>query len=124
MRREARGAHADRGERAEREEPPRLVLVGAGADRTQECRTGEREQRGDREAARERERHRLPEQAARPLPALELGVKRSGHSGAAGEFVGRVRLRQEVKGKTLVICDILSAWEQDKLKANDVIFAD
>ena len=61
---------------------------------------------------------------SRPLPALELGVKRSGHSGAAGEFVGRVRLRQEVKGKTLVICDILSAWEQDKLKANDVIFAD
>ena len=61
---------------------------------------------------------------SRPLPALELGVKRPGHSGAAGEFVGRVRLRQEVKGKTLVICDILSAWEQDKLKANDVIFAD
>ena len=59
-----------------------------------------------------------------PLPALELGVRRKGHAGAAGEFVGRVRLRQEVKGKTLVICDILSAWEQDKLKANDVIFAD
>ena len=53
-----------------------------------------------------------------PLPALELGVKR-------GEtFVGRVRLRQEVRGKNLVICDILSAWEQDKLTANDAVFAD
>ena len=60
----------------------------------------------------------------RPLPALELGVKRAGFSGAAGEFVGRIRIRQEVKGKNYVICDILSAWEQDKLQANDVIFAD
>ena len=55
---------------------------------------------------------------SKPLPALELGVKR-------GEtFVGRIRLRQEVKGKPYVICDILGAWEQDKLAEGDVVFAD
>ena len=59
-----------------------------------------------------------------PLPALELGVKRPGFKGAAGEFVGRIRIRQEVKGKNYVICDILGAWEQDKLSKNDVVFAD
>lgn len=60
----------------------------------------------------------------RPLPSIELGVKRPGFNGAAGEFVGRIRLRQEVKGKNYVVCDILGAWEQDKLKENDVLFAD
>jgi len=60
----------------------------------------------------------------RALPLLELGIKRPGYKGAAGEFVGRIRMRQEVKGKPYVICDILSAWEQDKAKVDDVIFAD
>ena len=60
----------------------------------------------------------------RPLPAIELGVKRKGFSGEAGEFVGRLRLRQEVKGKNYVVCDILGAWEQDKMAQGDVIFAD
>jgi DNA repair exonuclease SbcCD ATPase subunit len=58
------------------------------------------------------------------LPMLELGVKRPGYKGAAGEFVGRLRIRQEVKGKPYVICDILGAWEQAKLEPNDVVFAD
>ena len=61
---------------------------------------------------------------SRPLPALELGVKRPGFKGEAGEFIGRIRLRQEVKGKPYVICDILGAWEQDKVAPNDIIFAD
>ena len=61
---------------------------------------------------------------SKALPAIEFGVKRAGFKGPAGEFVGRIRLRQEVKGKNYVICDILSAWEQDKLAANDIIFAD
>ena len=59
---------------------------------------------------------------SKAMPAIELGVKRAGFKGPAGEFVGRLRLRQEVKGKNYVICDILSAWEQDKLAANDVVF--
>ena len=64
------------------------------------------------------------EAGSRPLPALELGVKRPGFKGEAGEFIGRIRLRQEVKGKPYVICDILGAWEQDKIAPNDIIFAD
>ncbi len=61
---------------------------------------------------------------SRPLPAMEFGVKRTGFKGEAGEFVGRLRLRQEVTGKNYIICDILSNWEQDKLQANDIVFAD
>ena len=64
------------------------------------------------------------EDGSSPLPVLELGVKRPGFKGEAGEFIGRIRLRQEVKGKPYVICDILGAWEQDKIAPNDVIFAD
>ena len=64
------------------------------------------------------------EDGSRPLPALELGVKRPGFKGEAGGFIGRIRLRQEVKGKPYVICDILGAWEQDKIAPNDIIFAD
>ena len=55
---------------------------------------------------------------ANPLPALDLGVKRG------DKFVGRVRLRQEVKGKPYVICDVLGAWAQDDMAVGDVIFAD
>ena len=58
------------------------------------------------------------EDLSKPLPAIDLGIKR------AGTFVGRVRLRQEVKGKPYVICDILGAWSQDKLAEGDTVFAD
>ena len=61
---------------------------------------------------------------SQPIPPMEFGVKRPGFKGEAGEFVGRIRLRQEVRDKNYVVCDILGAWEQDKLKVNDVIFAD
>ena len=60
----------------------------------------------------------------RPLPPMEFGIKRSGYNGPAGEFVGRIRLRQEVAGKNYIICDILLNWEQAKLEKDDVIFAD
>ncbi len=60
----------------------------------------------------------------RPMPMLELGVKRAGFNGAAGEFVGRIRLRQEVPGKNYVTCDILTNWAQDELKPGDVVFAE
>ena len=59
-----------------------------------------------------------------PLPALELGIKRKGFNGPAGEFVGRIKLRQEVKGKPYVICDIIDSWKQDELKTDDIVFAD
>ncbi|MGN0854062.1 MAG: hypothetical protein ACI4R9_00920 [Kiritimatiellia bacterium] len=60
----------------------------------------------------------------RPLPVMEFGVKRTGYNGEAGEFVGRIRLRQEVPGKNYIICDILTNWEQAPLKADDIVFAD
>ena len=59
-----------------------------------------------------------------PLPQFELCLRRPGFNGAAGEFVGRIRLRQEVKGKNFIVCDILSSWEQDPAKVNDIVFAD
>ena len=59
-----------------------------------------------------------------PIPNLELGVKRPGFHGEAGEFIGRIRLRQEVREKNYVICDILGAWKQSDIQAGDIIFAD
>ena len=59
-----------------------------------------------------------------PLPAIEFGVKRPGYDGPPGEFVGKIRLRQEIAGKNYIICDILLNWEQGKLQKDDVIFAD
>lgn len=64
------------------------------------------------------------EDLSKPLPALELSVKRPGFNGEAGEFIGRLRLRQEVKGKNFVVCDILGDWEQEKVAKDDVVFAD
>jgi len=64
------------------------------------------------------------EDLSKALPAIEFGVKRTGFQGAAGEFVGRIRLRQEVTGKNYVICDIIGSWEQDKLQAKDIVYAD
>ncbi len=55
---------------------------------------------------------------SKALPAIDLGVKRN------NTFVGRLRLRQEVRGKPYVICDILGAWSQDKMAEGDTIFAD
>jgi len=59
-----------------------------------------------------------------PIPPIELSVKRVGWTGEAGEFVGRLRIRQEIAGKNYVICDILSAWRQTDMRAGDVVFAD
>ena len=59
-----------------------------------------------------------------PVPQLEFGLRRTGFNGPAGEFVGRIRLRQEVKGKNYVICDILGAWEQASAEVGDLVFAD
>ena len=59
-----------------------------------------------------------------PIPNIELGVKRPGFHGEAGEFIGRIRLRQEVREKNYIICDILGQWKQDEIKPDDVIFAD
>ena len=58
------------------------------------------------------------------LPSLTLGVRRKGFNGPAGEFVGKVRLRQSVAGKNFVIADILGDWSQAPMGKGDVIFAE
>lgn len=64
------------------------------------------------------------EDLQKPLPHIELGIKRPGFKGNAGEFIGKVRLRQEIKGQPYVVADIISAWSQDTIKVGDVVFAD
>ena len=59
-----------------------------------------------------------------PIPIIEFGVKRNGYAGPAGEFVGRIRLRQEVREKNYIIADILGSWKQGDMAIGDVIFAD
>ena len=58
------------------------------------------------------------------LPALKLGIRRKGFNGPAGEFVGRVALRQSVSGKNFVIADILGDWSQAPVEKGDVIFSE
>ena len=58
------------------------------------------------------------------LPALKLIVRRKGFKGPAGEFVGKVALRQSVSGKNFVIADILGDWSQAPVEKGDVIFSE
>lgn len=58
------------------------------------------------------------------LPQLEMGIRRTGFQGPAGEYVGRLRLRQSVAGKNFVIADLLGDWLQTEVKKGDVIFAE
>ena len=58
------------------------------------------------------------------LPALKLGIRRKGFTGPAGEFVGKVALRQSVSGKNFVIADILGDWSQAPVEKGDVIFSE
>lgn len=58
------------------------------------------------------------------LPALTLCVRRKGYNGPAGEFVGKINLRQAVAGKNFVIADILGDWSQAPVEKGDVIFSE
>ncbi len=58
------------------------------------------------------------------LPMLEMGIRRKGFKGSAGEYVGRIRLRQAVAGKNFVIADILGDWQQAPAAKGDAIFAE
>ena len=59
-----------------------------------------------------------------PLPPLEMGLRRKGFQGPAGEYVGRIRLRQSVQGKNLVIADILGDWQQAPAQKNDDVYGE
>lgn len=56
------------------------------------------------------------------LPQLEMNVRRAGRQSAAGEFVTRIKLRQAVRDKNLVVADILSDWQQTAVEKGDVVF--
>ena len=58
------------------------------------------------------------------LPQLEMGLRRKGFNGPAGEFVGHIRLRQSVHGKNFVIADILGDWKQAEAQKGDIVFAE
>ena len=56
------------------------------------------------------------------LPQIEMNVRRTGRQSAAGEFVTRIKLRQAVRGKNLVVADILNDWQQVTVEKGDVVF--
>lgn len=58
------------------------------------------------------------------LPLLEMGIRRPGFKGPAGEYVGRLRLLRNVAGKNYVIADLLGDWQQAEVQKNDVVFAE
>lgn len=58
------------------------------------------------------------------LPQLELGIKREGFNGPAGEYIGRLRLRVRVEGKNYVIADLLSDWQQNEVSIGDAVFTE
>lgn len=65
------------------------------------------------------------EKLDKPIPVgIEFTIKREGFKGDAGDIVGRIRTRQEIPGKNYVVCDILSAWQQTEMRADDVVFSD
>ena len=56
------------------------------------------------------------------LPQIDMNLRRTGRQSAAGEFVTRIKLRQAVRGKNLVVADILSDWQQTAVEKGDVVF--
>lgn len=61
----------------------------------------------------------LPEDAAGPIPAVELLVKRPGKPEV---FVTKLRLRQLRRSEKLGIADILTDWQQRPVQKGDVVF--
>jgi len=64
----------------------------------------------------------LGEERKMKLPQLELNIRRTGRQSASGEFVTRVKLSKAVKGKNLVVAEILTDWQQVPAEKGDVVF--
>ncbi len=64
----------------------------------------------------------LGEERKMKLPQLELNIRRTGRQSASGEFVTRVKLNKAVKGKNLVVAEILTDWQQVPAEKEDVVF--
>ena len=62
------------------------------------------------------------EQRDRPMPQVEMMVRRPGLKSATGSFVTRIKFREVVRQKNLVVADILGDWQQLPVEINDVVF--
>ncbi|MBR3086900.1 MAG: hypothetical protein IKH04_10915 [Kiritimatiellae bacterium] len=58
----------------------------------------------------------------RPLPACEVMVRRAGVEDTDAAFVTRLKLRQILRDKNIVIADILSDWQQKPVLVGDIVF--
>jgi myosin heavy subunit len=64
----------------------------------------------------------LGEERKNALPQYELNIRRAGRQSASGEFVTRIKLTKAVKGKNLVVAEILTDWQQVPVEKGDVVF--
>ena len=64
----------------------------------------------------------IGEQRDRPMPQIEMMVRRTGFKSASGEFITRIKFRQVLRQKNLVVADILIDWQQAPVEVNDVVF--
>ena len=59
---------------------------------------------------------------SQPLPLVEVMVRRPGIDDPDAAFVTRLKLRQIIREKNLVIADILADWQQKPVAIGDVVF--
>ena len=64
----------------------------------------------------------IGEQRDRPMPQVELMVRRPGFKSLSGEFITRIKFRQVLRQKNLVVADILIDWQQSPVAKDDVVF--
>ena len=58
----------------------------------------------------------------RALPACEVMVRRAGSENIDEGFVTRLKLRQILREKNIVIADVLTDWQQKPVMVGDVVF--
>lgn len=61
-------------------------------------------------------------QRDRALPQSEVMARRAGVENIDEAFVTRMKLRQAIRDKNLVIVDILTDWQQKPVKVGDIVF--
>lgn len=59
---------------------------------------------------------------SRALPAIEVMVRRPGIDDLDQAFVTRLKLRQILRDKNIVIADVLNEWQQKPVNVGDVVF--
>jgi hypothetical protein len=64
----------------------------------------------------------IGEQRDRPMPQIEMMIRRPGFKSSTGEFITRIRFRQVLRQKNLVVADILIDWQQSPVEISDVVF--